>query len=54
MAMAPIFQRFRRLLALKIIAGTFVGTGAMPCVGMITLREYLDEVKHLKIKTYEF
>jgi len=42
------------VLARKIIAGTFVGTGAMPCIGMITLREYLDEVEHLKIKTYEF
>ena len=42
------------VLARKIIAGTFVGTGAMPCVGMITLREYLDEFEHLKINTYEF
>jgi len=42
------------VLARKIIAGTFVGTGAVPCVGMITLREYLDEIEHLKIKTYEF
>jgi hypothetical protein len=42
------------VLARKIIAGTFVGTGAMPCVGMITLREYLDELGHLKVKTYEF
>ena len=42
------------VLARKIVAGTFVGTGAMPCVGMITLREYLDELEHLKIKTYEF
>ncbi len=41
-------------LARKIIAGTFVHTGAMACVGLITLREYLDELAHLKIKTYEF
>ena len=40
------------VLARKIIAGTFVRTGAMPCVGMITLREYLDELEHLKIKTF--
>jgi hypothetical protein len=42
------------LLAAKIIGGKFVRTGAMPCVGMITLQEYLDELGHLKIKTYEF
>jgi hypothetical protein len=42
------------VLARKIIAGTFVRTGAMPCMGMITLREYLDEIEHLKVKTYEF
>jgi hypothetical protein len=41
------------ILARKIIAGTFVRTGAMPCIGMITLREYLDEIEHLKVKTYE-
>jgi hypothetical protein len=41
------------VLARKIIAGTFVRTGAMPCMGMITLREYLDELAHLKIKTFE-
>jgi hypothetical protein len=40
------------VLAAKIISGTFSGTGAMPCVGMITLQEYLDELGHLKIKTY--
>jgi hypothetical protein len=42
------------VLARKIIAGTFVRTGAMPCIGMITLHEYLEELEHLKIKTYEF
>jgi len=42
------------VLAAKIISGTFVRTGAMPCVGMITLKEYLEELGHLKIKTYEF
>jgi hypothetical protein len=39
------------VLATKIISGTFTRTGAMPCVGMITLQEYLDELEHLKIKT---
>jgi hypothetical protein len=42
------------VLTRKIIAGTFARTGAMPCVGLITLREYLDELAHLKVKTYEF
>jgi Saccharopine dehydrogenase NADP binding domain len=42
------------VLARKIIAGTFARAGAMPCVGMITLQQYLDELDHLKIKTYEF
>jgi Saccharopine dehydrogenase NADP binding domain len=42
------------VLARKILAGTFTRTGALPCVGMITLKEYLDELGHLKIKTYEF
>jgi hypothetical protein len=42
------------VLARKIIAGTFARTGAMPCMGMTTLREYLDELQHLKVKTFEF
>jgi hypothetical protein len=42
------------ILAAKFISGTFARTGAMPCVGMITLQEYLDELSHLKIKTYVF
>jgi hypothetical protein len=42
------------VLAAKIIGGTFVRPGAMPCMGMITLQEYLDELAHLKIKTYAF
>ena len=41
------------ILAAKIINGSFARTGAMPCVGMLTLQEYLDELGHLKIKTYE-
>jgi hypothetical protein len=39
------------VLAAKIISGTFARTGALPCVGMITLQEYLDELVHLNIKT---
>jgi hypothetical protein len=42
------------ILAAKIISGAFVRAGAMPCVGMITLQEYLSELGHLKIKTHEF
>jgi hypothetical protein len=42
------------ILAAKIIGGIFARTGAMPCVGMITLQEYLEELAHLKIKTHEF
>jgi hypothetical protein len=42
------------VLAAKIINGAFVRTGAMPCLGMVTLQEYLDELSHLKIKTYTF
>jgi hypothetical protein len=40
------------VLAAKIISGAFVRTGAMPCAGLITLQEYLDELAHLKIRTY--
>jgi Saccharopine dehydrogenase NADP binding domain len=39
------------VLAAKIVSGSFVRAGAMPCVGMITLQEYLDELVHLNIKT---
>jgi Saccharopine dehydrogenase NADP binding domain len=41
------------ILAAKIISGTFARTGAMPCVGMMTLQEYLRELSHLKITTDE-
>ena len=40
------------VLAAKIISGAFARAGAMPCVGMITLQEYLDELAHLKIRTH--
>jgi hypothetical protein len=40
------------VLAAKIISGEFTRTGAMPCLGMIMLQDYLDELAHLKIKTY--
>ena len=40
------------ILARKVVAGAFAPTGAMPCVGLVTLQEYLDELSHLKIETY--
>jgi hypothetical protein len=42
------------VLSARIVRGKFVPTGAMPCVGMITLQEYLDELSDLNIKTYAF
>jgi Saccharopine dehydrogenase NADP binding domain len=39
-------------LAAKIVSGGFVRAGAKPCVGMITLQEYLNELAHLKIRTH--
>lgn len=42
------------VLAKRMMAGKTFDAGAMPCVGMITLQEYLDELKTFNIKTYEF
>lgn len=42
------------VLAKQMIAGKTIGPGAMPCMGMIGLQEYLDELKPFKVKTYEF
>ncbi len=42
------------VLVKKIIAGKAPSAGAMPCVGMVTLQEYLDELNAFNIKTYEF
>jgi hypothetical protein len=41
------------VLATKIISGTLFRPGARPCVGMMALEEYLEELGHLKVKTYE-
>jgi hypothetical protein len=41
------------VLAKKIAAGTPIAAGARPCVGLVTLDEYLDELKGFNIKTYE-
>jgi len=37
------------LLVRKLTNGTLDKTGAMPCVGLITLDEYLEALKHLNI-----
>jgi hypothetical protein len=42
------------VLVKQMVAGKSIGPGALPCIGMITLQEYLDELKPFKIKTYEF
>lgn len=42
------------VLARKMMRGAYVPPGARPCIGMVTLQEYLEELGHLKIKTYEF
>jgi hypothetical protein len=42
------------ILAQKILTGKLSVRGAMPCVGMVTLDEYLHELRGLNINTYEF
>lgn len=41
------------VLVKKILNGHFYIRGAIPCVGLVTLQEYLDELKNLKVKTIE-
>lgn len=41
------------VLAKKILKGTLKKPGAMACIGMVSLEEYLDELRHLQVKTYE-
>lgn len=41
------------ILAQKIVAGTLNVRGAMPCVGMVTLKEYIDQLRTFNIKAYE-
>lgn len=40
------------ILAKKILKETFKTTGAMPCVGLVTLEEYLDELKDFAIQVF--
>jgi hypothetical protein len=41
------------VLTKKILAGRFRATGAMPCVGLVSLEEYLHELRDFKVRTYE-
>lgn len=41
------------VLVKKLIRGEFASPGAMACVGLISLEEYLHELEHLKVSTYE-
>ncbi len=40
------------ILAKKLYNGSFKQKGAMPCVGLVSLQEYLDELKGFEIETY--
>jgi hypothetical protein len=40
------------ILAKKILKGTFNTTGAMPCVGLVSLEEYMDELKDFAIQVF--
>ncbi|PIR38117.1 MAG: saccharopine dehydrogenase [Alphaproteobacteria bacterium CG11_big_fil_rev_8_21_14_0_20_39_49] len=40
------------IIAKKIITVELNESGAMPCVGMVTLAEYMEELKEFNIKTY--
>lgn len=42
------------ILARKLLNNEITVRGAMPCVGLITLEEYLNELKHMPIKQHEF
>jgi hypothetical protein len=41
------------ILAKKMIQGSFNRSGAMACVGLVSLEEYLQELRYLKVNTYE-
>lgn len=42
------------ILAKRIVGGAQIQAGAMACVGVVSLEDYLKELKFLNIKTYEF
>jgi hypothetical protein len=41
------------VVAKKILSGELSSKGAMACVGLMTLKEFLAEVKHLEITTFK-
>ena len=41
------------ILTKKLLEGKFNLNGAMPCVALISLKEYLEELKNFNIKTFE-
>jgi hypothetical protein len=41
------------VLTRKILTGQFGAAGAMPCVGLVSLEEYLHELKDFNVKAYE-
>ena len=41
------------VLAKKLLGGTLPLRGALPCVGLMSVQEFLAEVTHLQITTYE-
>jgi len=41
------------LLAKKLVEGAPFSPGAKPCIGLISLQDYLDELSHFSITTYE-
>ncbi len=40
------------VLVRKLLDGTLKGVGAMPCIGLFTLNEFMDEVSDLNIQSY--
>jgi hypothetical protein len=40
------------VLTKKLLSGTLTQTGAMACVGLVSLEEYLAELTHLNVQTY--
>lgn len=40
------------ILARKIVSGEFSQRGAMPCVGLVNLTEYLEELKDFRVETH--
>ena len=42
------------VLARKICQGVNIEPGVHPCVGLVSLKEYLDEMKQYSMKTYTY